>query len=141
MNGQASFWYSQGCFIGCPTCDHTSGRRQTDLCGLGMKPTNNGEARSLNQNATPNAPNDIYRHNPWRAPGFAPVADVCGLAGGTPWGGSSPEEGVYTNTTFAHHGMSGSALPKMPAGTVWSRGGEAIVSWNVRNNHGGGCDA
>ena len=26
QNGQASFWYSQGCFIGCPTCDHLSGR-------------------------------------------------------------------------------------------------------------------
>ena len=36
-NGQAAFWYSQGCFIGCPTCDHMSGRRQTDLCGLGFK--------------------------------------------------------------------------------------------------------
>jgi hypothetical protein len=27
-NGQASFWYSQGCFIGCPECDNESGRRQ-----------------------------------------------------------------------------------------------------------------
>ena len=27
-NGQAAHWYSQGCFIGCPTCDHESGRRQ-----------------------------------------------------------------------------------------------------------------
>ena len=27
-NGQADFWYSQGCFIGCGECDHTSGRRQ-----------------------------------------------------------------------------------------------------------------
>merc|ERR1719181_1758037 len=52
-NGQASFWYSQGCFIGCPSCDHESGRRQTDLCRLGFKATNNGEARSLNFDATP----------------------------------------------------------------------------------------
>eukprot|EP00729_Bicosta_minor_P031764 gene31764-25129_t len=42
-NGQASFWYSQGCFIGCKTCDHVSGRRQTDLCGAGFKATNNAE--------------------------------------------------------------------------------------------------
>ena len=28
--------YSQGCFIGCPECDHESGRRQTDLCKLGF---------------------------------------------------------------------------------------------------------
>merc|ERR1711865_831224 len=38
-NGQASFWYSQGCFIGCPECDNKSGRRQIDLCGLGKKQT------------------------------------------------------------------------------------------------------
>jgi hypothetical protein len=35
-NGQAAFWYSQGCFIGCPECDHKSGRRQTDLCKKGF---------------------------------------------------------------------------------------------------------
>ena len=34
-NGQAPFWYSQGCFIGCDECDHKSGRRQIDLCGKG----------------------------------------------------------------------------------------------------------
>ena len=28
----------------------------------------------------------IYRHNPWRYPGAAPVADVCGYAGGSPSG-------------------------------------------------------
>jgi len=138
-NGQASFWYSQGCMIGCSSCDHVSGRRQTDLCGLGKKPTNNGEARSLNFNATPNAPNDIYKHNPWRAPGAAPVADACGLAGGTPWGTNSPEEGVYTNTSLAHHGMKGTKLPSLMQGAVWTIGGEATVTWNVRNNHGGGA--
>ena len=141
QNGQSSFWYSQGCFIGCEECDHVSGRRQTDLCESGMKPTNNGAARSLNRNATPNAPNDIYRHNPWRAPGFAPVGDACGFAGGTPWGPNVPEEGVYTNTSFAHHGMRGTSLPKLPDGVPpakWTIGGEAEVAWNVRNNHGGG---
>ena len=35
-NGQSAFWYSQGCFIGCPECDHVSGRRQTDVCKLGF---------------------------------------------------------------------------------------------------------
>ena len=129
LNGQAAFYYSQGCFIGCPECDHTSGRRQTDLCKLGKKSTNNGAARSLNFNVTPGAPNDIFRHNPWRAPGSAPIADVCGLAGGTPWGANAPEEGVYTNTTFAHHGTRGSTLPKLPGEppVQWRRGGEATV--------------
>jgi len=137
-NGQAAFWYSQGCFVGCPECDNASGRRQTDLCGLGVKSTNNGNARSLNLDAIPGAPNDIYRHNPWRYPGAAPVADVCGYAGGSPSGQDGPEAGDYINTTYAHHGMKGSDLPKMPTGTVWKIGGQATVTWNVRNNHGGG---
>ena len=34
-NAQACYWYSQGCSIGCPTCDSVSGRVQIDLCGLG----------------------------------------------------------------------------------------------------------
>ena len=63
-NGQASFYYSQGCFIGCPTCDNKSGRRQTDLCGLKMMPTNNAEGRSLNLDTTPNTPSDICEFLP-----------------------------------------------------------------------------
>lgn len=116
-----------------------SGRRQVDLCGLGMKSTNNDfNTRSVNRNATAGSPQDIYRHNPWRAPGSAPVADACGFAGGTPWGPNVAEAGDYVNTTYAHHGMKGTDLPHMPTGTVWTIGGEATVTWNVRNNHGGG---
>ena len=85
-NGQAGFYYSQGCFIGCPECDHKSGRRQIDLCGKGFKATiNDPKMRSVNRNATAGSPEDIYKHNPWRAPGSAPVGDACGFAGGTPW--------------------------------------------------------
>ena len=76
-------------------------------------------AISVNRNATRDGKYDIYRcltppvteplnsgmlrcrHNPWRAPGYAPVADACGLAGGTPWGGDAPEEGRYENTVSA----------------------------------------
>ena len=76
-NGQASFWYSQGCFIGCPTCDNESGRRQTDLCGLGKKQTlTDVKYWSVNRDAVPFSDLDIYQHNPWRAPGSAPVADA-----------------------------------------------------------------
>jgi hypothetical protein len=39
-NGQADFWYSQGCFIGCPTSDNESGRRQIDL----LRPRHEGDA-------------------------------------------------------------------------------------------------
>ena len=45
---------------------------------------------------------------------------------------------VWLRRRYAHHGMKGTDLPPMPTGTVWKIGGEAEVSWNVRNNHGGG---
>jgi len=138
-NGQASFWYSQGCFIGCPTCDHKSGRRQTDLCGLGKKATiNDPKYRSVNRHAEAGSIYDIYKHNPWRAPGSAPVGNACGFAGGTPWGANVGEAGEYIKTIYAHHGMHGTDLPKMPTGTVWKRGSTAEVAWSIRNNHGGG---
>lgn len=137
-NGQSSFWYSQGCFIGCEECDHISGRSQADICGSGKQATLPNYARSVNLNATPGSIYDIYKHNPWRAPGNAPVASACGLAGGSPFGHDGAEAGNYMNTTHAGHGHNGSSLPAAPTGTVWKIGGEAEVSWQVRNNHGGG---
>jgi hypothetical protein len=80
-NGQSAFWYSQGCFIGCPECDHVSGRRQTDVCKKGFVGELPSEAIAVNRafengTAVPrDSIYDIYRHNPWRAPGHAPVAD------------------------------------------------------------------
>ena len=133
-NGQAAFYYSQGCFIGCPTCDHMSGRRQVDLCGRGFEATlNDNEHRSVNLAAAPGSDLDIYKHNPWRAPGFAPVATACGFAGGTPWGAKASEAGDYVNTTYAHHGTEGIHLPPMDTGVVWKIGGQAEVSWQVRH--------
>eukprot|EP00316_Scyphosphaera_apsteinii_P020496 CAMPEP_0119304344 /NCGR_PEP_ID=MMETSP1333-20130426/5583_1 /TAXON_ID=418940 /ORGANISM="Scyphosphaera apsteinii, Strain RCC1455" /LENGTH=373 /DNA_ID=CAMNT_0007307203 /DNA_START=9 /DNA_END=1130 /DNA_ORIENTATION=+ len=138
-NGQAPFWYSQGCFIGCPECDHLSGRRQVDLCGLGKKATINDPAlRTVNRNVTAGSELDIYKHNPWRAPGTAPVGDACGLAGGTPWKEEVSEAGDYTTTKFAHHGMNGTKLPPLDTGVVWTLGLEAEVTWQIENNHGGG---
>jgi len=138
LNGQAAFWYSQGCFIGCPTCDHISGRRQTDLCGLGKKASLPEYGRTVNLNSTRFSELDIYQHNPWSAPGSAPVADACGLAAGSPWAWNNAEAGFYVNTTNARHGMTGTQLPERPTGVQWQIGGEATVSWRVRNNHGGG---
>lgn len=142
-NGQAPFWYSQGCWIGCPFCYHGDGRRQTDLCGLGKKSTvNDPKYRTVNRNAVAGSPEDIYRHNPWRAPGTAPVADACGLAGGTPWAADVSEAGVYTTTKFAHHGMNGTSLPSLESlgvpAVTWKIGGEGEVTWQIENNHGGG---
>lgn len=72
------------------------------------------------------------------AQGSAPVANACGLAGGTPWGPNVAEAGDYVNTTYAHHGMAGTDLPAMDTGVVWKAGGTAEVTWQIRNNHGGG---
>ena len=137
-NGQAAFYYSQGCFIGCKACDHLSGRRQIDLCGSGKPRTIDPKYRTLNRNATPDSDLDIYRHNPWAAPGTAPVADACGLAGGTPWPQEVSEAGDYTTTAYAHHGMNGTALPPLQTGVKWKVGGVAEVTWQIENHHGGG---
>ena len=143
-NGQAAFWYSQDCFVGCAACDHRSGRVQTDLRGLGFNATlDDARQRTVNRAARAGSAADIYQHNPWRAPGAAPVADARRLAGGTPWGADAPEEGKYVNTSFARHGDRGSVtLARLPdragAAPRWALGGEATVSWQIRNNHGGG---
>ena len=61
-NGQACYWYNQGCFIGCDTCDNLSGRAQSDLCGKGKVATNNDpNLRTVNRNATALSELDIYQ--------------------------------------------------------------------------------
>ena len=53
-----------------------------------------------------------------RAPGSAPSANPCGLAGGTPWLAEVSEAGDYTKTKYAHHGMAGTELPPMDTGVT-----------------------
>eukprot|EP00090_Calanus_glacialis_P028498 TRINITY_DN45762_c0_g1_i1.p1 TRINITY_DN45762_c0_g1~~TRINITY_DN45762_c0_g1_i1.p1 ORF type:complete len:389 (+),score=86.00 TRINITY_DN45762_c0_g1_i1:65-1168(+) len=138
-NAQACYWYQQGCSIGCPSCDSVNGRQQVDLCGLGKKATiNDPELRTVNREAVAGSIYDIYKHNPWRAPGSAPTVDACGLAGGTPWTENVPEWGEYVNTTFAKHGDKGSKLPEVPTNVLWLVGGTAEVTWQITANHGGG---
>jgi len=137
-NGQATFWYSQGCFIGCDECDHMSGRRNIDLCGKGKKGTLPEQYRTVNRDSEFGSKFDIYRHNPWRAPGNAPTADPCGLAGGTPWPQEVSEAGDYSTTIYAHHGMRGTDLKPLLTGVTWTIGTEAEVTWQISNNHGGG---
>lgn len=136
--GQSCYWYQQGCFIGCPTCDSVSGRRQVDLCGLGWKATLPTKYRTVNRDSVPGSIYDIYQHNPWRSPGSAPVIDSCGLAGGTPWSQNVSEWGDYVTTPFAKHGARGSALKPIGSPTIWHRGGTAEVTWQSVANHGGG---
>ena len=67
----------------CPSCDGTPTRYQ-DLCGNGFNFTlSNPQARTFNRDAEPGSDADNTKHHPWRAPGSAPVLDVCGVAGGT----------------------------------------------------------
>ena len=52
------------------------------------------------------------QHNPWRAPGSAPVMDACGLAGGSYSRENGTEAGDYVKTEFAQHGDVGTQVLK-----------------------------
>lgn len=74
--------------------------------------------------------------------GAAPVADACGLAGGTRLRSAGAEAGDYTKTSYHQHGDAGTATLQPIPGyepPAYKRGGVAEVSWTIRNNHGGGC--
>ena len=139
--GQSCFWFSNGCSIGCPTCDggNSSGTNPNtvDRCGSGAKATLNPALRTYNRHTVPGSAEDLYKHNPWRAPGTAPVFDACGMAGGNyrKVGG----EAKYSKTANAKQGDLGSkVLPPAPSGTVWQAGGTEQTAISIRANHGGG---
>lgn len=139
--GQPCLWWSQGCTIGCPSCD-------------GVNTQSHGASLCANPTTAPTLPRwawtmnvglaegeeDIYKFHPWRAPGSAPVADPCGMAGGTaPSHGGGGADAVFTNTSLARFGQLGSeVLPYAPSGTVWLAGSSVEVGWAIRYNHGGG---
>eukprot|EP00419_Tripos_fusus_P012397 CAMPEP_0172667152 /NCGR_PEP_ID=MMETSP1074-20121228/8242_1 /TAXON_ID=2916 /ORGANISM="Ceratium fusus, Strain PA161109" /LENGTH=438 /DNA_ID=CAMNT_0013483619 /DNA_START=59 /DNA_END=1376 /DNA_ORIENTATION=+ len=154
-DGQSCLWWSQGCSIGCDNCaTQTYGDRpitgkppnagkigfRTRYCNSTMEPTLPRHAWTLNMDAKDGAEDDSYRYNPWRAPGFAPVVDPCGQAGGEfayqKLGGDS----VFYNTSMAGKGMMGSKLPPTPVAdrTRWVAGTWVEVAWGPRYNHGGG---
>lgn len=137
-NAQACYWYSQGCSIGCPECDSVNGRAQIDICGAGKNATIlEPLIRTVNRAAEAMTEYDVYRHNPWRAPGTAPVVDACGMAGGAPTKGV--EWADYIETPFAKQGDKGSeVLPCYPTDTKWKRGDTVEATWQVTANHGGG---
>jgi len=138
-SGQACFWFSQGCTIGCSACDGDGSRIPNfDHCpGESIAPTLDPRYRTMNHLATPGTYQDIFKYNPWRAPGRAPVYDPCGMAGG------SPQElfnaGAYNTTAYAKQGDLGSQVLKpRPSGTVWRRGETAKTRWQYTASHGGG---
>lgn len=104
-----------------------------------MKPTVcDSRLRTYNMDAECATPADTYQHNPWRAPGAAPVFDPCGKAGGGQTG-VGPGAAFYVNSTHAKEGDLGSkVLPPMPSGVVWKAGQHVEAMWGMRANHGGG---
>lgn len=151
INGQSCFWFSNGCAIGCETCDGNSRGpipnskdpkwvrkfnvcNQTDTVATVCDPNK----RTVNTAVECGADNDWYYYSPWRRPGNAPVFDSCGMAGGhkPPDGGFG---GIYVNTTHASLGDKGSeVLPPMNTNTIWKTGSVVEVAWTIEANHGGG---
>merc|ERR1712039_909106 len=110
-----------------------------DHCpGESLKPRlNDPKYRTVNQAAVPGSYEDMWKFNPWRSPGVAPVSDPCGMAGGALQAGFNAAE--YNTTKFAKQGDLGSkVLPKRPTGTVWKKGSVIYTTWAATANHGGG---
>ena len=139
--GQACLWFSQGCTHGCSACDpNATWPWDHSVCGSDAPPlVCDPEHRTLNRHAPCGSASDWTRHNPWRAPGSAPVYDACGKAGGqdafAPYAGAT----YYITTANAKVGDLGSeVLPPRPTGTVWQRGATVKASFTINANHGGG---
>ena len=105
----------------------------------GIKPTMcDPSLRTVNVDAECGSTEDWYFYSPWRAPGFAPVLDPCGIAGGHT-GGDGAFGGIYVNTTHAKLGDKGTVvLPATPPGAVWRPGQDVEVTWAIEANHAGG---
>lgn len=95
--------------------------------------------RTMNRDAVAGSADDVYRYTPWRAPGFAPVIDACGMAGGRHASDPSGGDAVFTNIPWATLGDLGSeVLKKGEPGALWVAGATVEVAWGIRYNHGGG---
>ena len=94
----------------------------------------------MNTKAVCGSADDYLFHSPWRAPGYAPVIDSCGTAGGRmPGQGPGGYGAVYTNTTDSKIGDLGSKTLKVrDTGVVWKAGVHYEVAWTIQANHGGG---
>lgn len=151
MSGQSCLWFSNGCSIGCKTC--TNGMDHTGMAGgkpLCANPTMNATLPkkywTMNRFAEPGSAADVYSWHPWRAPGAAPVADACGMAGGMPHAGGGASvfaeavvaQGFGAPTTLRQGLLGSKVLKKGPAAATWSAGETVEVSWGIRANHGGG---
>jgi hypothetical protein len=110
-SAQTCLWMSVGCSIGCKECDGGAqggtNPSAKDRCNSGKKATINDPLhRTVNREAEAGSEADWTKHNPWRAPGSAPVYDPCGRASGGPH--ATGGHGEFTNTTHAKLGDMGS---------------------------------
>jgi hypothetical protein len=72
------------------------------------------------------------KYNPWRAPGFSPVMDPCGMVSG------DQNHAPYYHPEIKD-GTKGSELPELNTPKPqWPQGSEQDVAWNIIANHGGG---
>jgi hypothetical protein len=105
-----------------------------------MEPTNNDPmTRTMNRGAVVGSVNDTYRYHPWRAPGFAPVSDACGLAGGRhatdPGGGDAVFTSIPAippNGPIKIGDLGSAVLRKGPSMATWKIGATVEVSWGIR---------
>lgn len=162
-SGQSCLWWSQGCSIGCKECvtaipgfnDFTGKAPQAGKLGFNTRYCNASwnsagapvpmisatlpkKAWTLNIAAEEGSTEDAYKFNPWRAPGYAPVVDACGQAGGKFKSQKIGGDSIYTDTTLAKMGDMGSKLPPSVNKTEWVAGSYVEVAWGPLYNHGGG---
>jgi len=142
-NGQSCFWFSNGCTPGCKACDGNGNRYPNfDHCPNEIKDLKPSDLLLKEYwTGDPTWPEgtsyDIFKFNPWRAPGKAPVFDPCGMAGGR-WT-EAFNAAAFNTTKFAKMGDLGSqVLRPRPTGTTWKRGRTAKTRWQLTANHGGG---
>lgn len=125
-----------------PDNDHMKFGPKAPICNASqsMKATMCDPAqRTVNTGAVCGSAEDYFYYSPWRAPGFAPVLDPCGTAGGrVPGQGNGGFGAQFQNTTHAKVGDLGSSLPHTPSGVTWKQGVQYEVAWTLQANHGGG---
>jgi hypothetical protein len=83
--GQSCFWFSQGVSVGCksadgngtrlPNLDHCPHERASGFDPLKMEGALDPMYRTTNIDAEPGSIQDIWKFNPWRAPGQGGLAD------------------------------------------------------------------
>ena len=168
-NGQSCFWFSQGCTIGCPNCDSNGTRIPGwDHCPEVSKSNITRllpKYRTANQGAAVGTVADVFRFNPWSAPGTAPVlvslvnsVQQCRLASADAsmptnvqpncirtrvgWRAALRRPHLTRQSTLPLSSRSKATTEQLylnhgpPA--LLKRGTQSECSWTA--NHGGGCE-